>query len=135
MIRHRQLPTSTVDHNLSQLSMEAAVRRDILIESAWRRASPKMESLRFVTLSTSDHDWIGDMQRGFMVPGGKYFLIFVSYGAYVLSLEELSRTPVPFISLQDVNMEGLDVGTCRWTTGRPDDGSLTFYAAIKPADR
>lgn len=94
-----------------------------------------MESLQFVTLSASDHNWIGDMRRGFMVPGGKYLLVFVSDRAYALSLEELSPKPAPFISLQDVNVEGLDIRTCRWTTGRPDDGSLTFYAAIKPADR
>ncbi|KIO19798.1 hypothetical protein M407DRAFT_30544 [Tulasnella calospora MUT 4182] len=94
-----------------------------------------MESLRFVTLTASEHDWIRDIRRGFIVPGGKYFLVFVSDGVYTLSLEELSGTPVSFISLQDVNLEGLDVRPRRWTTGRPDDGSLTFYAAIRPADR
>lgn len=135
MVRERQLPTPMVNPNLSQDSMEAAVRRNKLIESAWRWANPKMESLRFVPLPASKHDWIERIRRGFMVPGGRYLLIFVSDRAFTLSLEELSGAPVPFISLQDVNLEGLDIRTCRWMTGRPNDGSLTFYIAIRPVDR
>lgn len=135
MVRARQLPTPTVNHSLSQADMEAAVRRNKLIESAWIRASPKMESLRFVSLPASEHNWIGNIRRGFMVPGGKYFVIFVYDRACILSLEDLSRPPVPFITLQDVNLEGLDPVTCSWTTGRPDDGRITFYIAIRPTDR
>lgn len=135
MVRARQLPTPTVNHSLSQADMEAAVRRNKLIESAWLRASPKMESLRFVPLPASEHSWIGNIRRGFMVPGGKYFVIFVYDRACILSLEDLSRPPVPFITLQDVNLDGLDPMTCSWTTGRPDDGGITFYIAIRPIDR
>ncbi|KAG8894402.1 hypothetical protein FRC01_012997, partial [Tulasnella sp. 417] len=110
MVRARQLPTSMVDHNISQPYMEAAVRRNKLVESAWRRANPKMESLRFVTLPASEHDWIGDIQRGFMVPGGRYFIIFVYDRGYILSLEELSEPLVPFIGLRDsdISLEGMD---------------------------
>ncbi|KAG8927653.1 hypothetical protein FRC01_007125 [Tulasnella sp. 417] len=135
MVRARQLPTPMVDHNLSQPYMEAAVRRNKLVESAWRQANPKMESLQFVTLPGSEHNWIGDIQRGFMVPGGRYFMIFSYDRGYLLSLEELSEPPVPFLSLRDVNLDGMDVTTCRWTTARPADGSLTFIASMRPADR
>ncbi|KAG8907922.1 hypothetical protein FRC01_007534, partial [Tulasnella sp. 417] len=121
MVRDRQLPTPTIDPNLAQSYMETEVRRNKFIESAWLRASPKMGSFRLVTLRAPEFGWIDDIQRGFMVPGGRYFMIFTLDKAYTLYLEELSRAPVLFISTQDVNMEGLDIETCSWNTGRPDD--------------
>lgn len=70
-----------------------------------------------------------------MVPGGEYFMIFASESAYTLSLEELRPTPTSLISLPRVELEGQDGRTYRWNIGRPDDGSLTFYAIIRPIDR
>lgn len=63
MVRDRQLPTPVLNRNLSQPSLEAAVRRSMLIEIACQRADPKMESLGFATLPAADH-WIGDIRRG-----------------------------------------------------------------------
>lgn len=135
MVRDRQLPTPMIDHSLSQASMELAVLQNDLVDSAWRRASPKMESLRFVALPISEHDRIRYIQRGFMVPGGRYFLIFVYDRVYIVSLQEPSGTPVSFINLRDVNMEGLDITTSNWKAERHDDGSLTLFVSIRPANR
>lgn len=131
MVRDRQLPTPLTDHNLSQHDMETAVRRNDLVESAWRRANPKMDSLRFVTLLASQYNWVGDIRKGFMVPGGRYFLMFTFDGVYILSLEGPSQEPVSFINTTDVDLEGLVIERCSWNTGRPDDGSLTLYVAIE----
>lgn len=131
MVEERQLPTPKIDPSLSTSYMEAAVRRNELVESAWRRGKPKMESLRPLILSGS---WIYKDRMAFMIPGGQYLLIFVSNGAFMISLEEPSPTPVPFISLQGAEFESLDTYTSDWTTGRPDDGSLTFFATLKPRD-
>lgn len=124
-----------VNRSLSQPSLEATVRRNMLIEIACRRANPKMESLRSVTLPAAEHRWTGDIRRGFMVPGGKYLVIFVPEGAYTLSLEEPCPKPISFLSLPHVELGGHDCSTFRWSIGRPDDGSLTLYAIIRPFDR
>lgn len=131
MVRDRQLPTPLIDHNLSQRDMETAVRRNELVEAAWLHADPKMDSLRFVTVLASRYSWAGDIRRGFMVPGGRYFLMFTVDGVYILFLEELSREPVLFINTAGVDLESLVIERCNWNTGRPDDGSLTLYVAIE----
>ncbi|KAG9018731.1 hypothetical protein FRB90_010199 [Tulasnella sp. 427] len=131
MIEEMQLPRPKEDPNLSTAELESAVKRHQLVESAWYRARPHMQSLRTVAFSVFAYPWLNHLRRVFVAPGGQYLLFITSLGIYILHVDKPPALLAPFIQWSHIDTTPFDMSTCRWVTGKPGDGSVTLFAELR----
>lgn len=133
-LRELSVTAPTTDTRISTTYMEATLRRNRLFQSAWRKEHPNLESIRLhATLTPPENARFLGSNLTMLAPGGRYLLLFNETGASILSLEETSATPAPFLNLEDAEVGNEIIGD--WIASRQDDGSLAFFATIGDISR